>query len=160
MEGLTKTFANCKNTESLAGKHDGQFSYFPNCSSWVLSFFICWGNFQKISPKMKARVCTSLEIGREPHGRWPTGRPGVWRALCGESAPALWSPTFFPGRLVSSQGLLPVSGRWTGPPARGPVPLFGEQPAQPVCVRACVCVCVCVCKFFFLTAESSACNSV
>ena len=24
----------------------------------------------------------------------------------------------------------------------------------------CACVCVCVCKFFFLTAESSACNSV
>lgn len=30
MEGLIKTFANLKNTESLDGEHDG---YFPNCSS-------------------------------------------------------------------------------------------------------------------------------
>lgn len=33
MEGLIKTFANLKNTESLDSEHDGQFSYFPDGSS-------------------------------------------------------------------------------------------------------------------------------
>lgn len=38
MEGLLKTFANLKNTESLETEHYDQVSYILNCFSWILSF--------------------------------------------------------------------------------------------------------------------------
>lgn len=51
---------------SLESKLYGQFSYIPNSSSGVISFFFFFSlrNFQKISPKMKFPVLCFLRVGQ------------------------------------------------------------------------------------------------